>query len=124
MKLLGIFACLIAMAALCVPAPASAGQIRPYQVKFHNESDAWAWVSPYGRFEFNIYAAIHAFCVAPHEYRNFVAEASAVPDDVRIEVEHRNCSHPVMLDTKMGWDGRTPYYLHGANGKYRTSHLP
>jgi hypothetical protein len=124
MKALRILACLAAFASVA-PLAASAGQIRPYQIKFHNNSDKWAWITVYVHSEFNVYGSATAYCVAPHEYSNRVREGADVPYDIRVEVEHNNCSHPVLLDVKMGWDGKTPYYLTQApDGKYRVTHTP
>jgi hypothetical protein len=124
MKFFRILACLAALAALA-PMQVSAGQIRQYQVQFHNRSDMWAWITVYTYGEFNHYGILKAYCVAPHADNNRVEWASDVPHEVRIEVEHQGCSHPVVKDVKMGWDGRTPYYLtRTPDGNYRVSHTP
>ena len=95
----------------------------------HNDSDAWGWVTVYLEAHSKI---LTSGCVAPKSDRVFTTytvhgqyhSVSGVPYDVRIEAEHKDCAHPVMLDRTLGWDGKAEYWLHGRSGKYVFNHTP
>lgn len=100
-----------------------------------NKSDASAWITIYSGARQGIIAS---FCLAPGQHaeipdggKGFVVGPSAMmypvnkkPYELRAEVTHKNCAHPVMLDATLGYDGTTPYYVHGSAGRYAFRHTP
>jgi hypothetical protein len=99
-----------------------------------NKSDAWAWITVYEHAGRSI---LKSFCLAPGastdigDFRTMIINppappvpATARPYELRAEVTHKGCSHPVMLDRTLGFDGTTPYYVIGANGNYAFRHTP
>ena len=111
---------IVTMGFVASPKPSPA-QGRLQEVVVHNESDAWAWITTYQRDVLT--RMTFASCVAPHRNKILYITKTDV-HDVRAEVTHKNCTHPVMLDRKLGYDGKTPYYVTGSNGKYKFWHTP
>ena len=118
---------LVLITVAAVPAYAAEGAM------LHNNSDAWAWVTEYGRNG----QQMRAYCVAPHTEHIVGAPfgglslspvpavpIAAKPYDVRVEVKQKDCGGHLMLDRTLGYDGKTPYYVTGSNGKYRFWHTP
>ena len=119
---------LVLASTVVVPAYAAEGAM------FHNNSDAWAWVTEYAGTA-AWHRILHAYCVAPHTERTVSAgiwepgtisrEPLHIPTyEVRVEVKQKDCGGHLMLDRTLGYDGKTPYYVTGSNGKYRFWHTP
>jgi hypothetical protein len=119
-------------------AAAPAAQADESHVYFHNKSDAWVWVTVYkglgmidGRaLSVPSPARIYgAYCVAPGAYDQHGLRTAIY--EVRAEVTHHGCSHPVMLDQLRGFpygNGHASnvmtYYVHGKNGHYVYNNTP
>ena len=92
------------------------------RVELHNQSDAWIWITAY-----TVNGATRhpydSFCVGPHRNEVHFVKRGYL-DEIRGEVTHKNCAHPVMLDRTLGYDGKAPYYLTGSNGTYKFWHTP
>ncbi len=99
-----------------------------------NRSDAWAWITVYSGARSGI---MHSFCLAPGQHAELPSSGIVVvitptgphparrpPYEIRAEVTKRNCAHPVMLDATLGYDGNTPFFVHGLYGHYAFRHTP
>ncbi|MDE2481379.1 MAG: hypothetical protein KGN02_04225 [bacterium] len=91
------------------------------RVVIHNNSDAWVWITTYDAGGI-IKQVRFARCVGPNTEKAYMFDQPVT--EVRAEVTHANCTHPVMLDRTLGWDGKAPYYVTGSNGKYAFRHTP
>lgn len=66
--------------------------------------DAWAWVTVYGANR----VIIGSYCVAPRvsDSGNVSKSLNDAASAVRVEVTHKGCAHPVMLDRELkAWSG-------------------
>ena len=126
---------LLIAGAWCVPASAMESH-----VYVDNKSDAAVWITAYPkRMCAQVALSTHvpcagggpevAWCVAPHTFdkRGFVNYIY----EVRAEVTHPGCRHPVMLDQTRGFpfgngqkSNTMTYYIHGSNGKYVFNNTP
>jgi predicted GNAT superfamily acetyltransferase len=91
----------------------------------HNKSDAWVWVTAYNRWG-EILG--RAFCVNPGQRIQYGYTVSYVYE-VRVEVTHSGCSHPVYLDQRRGYpygygEMTYTYYVKGTNGNYTFNETP
>lgn len=118
---------LLSLAAIVLAStlPAGAANYVNNVVVLVNKSDAWVWVTAYNRWgEING----RAYCVAPGGTGSY-GHGSTYLYEVRVEVTHQNCSHPVYLDQRRGYpyghDSMTyTYYVHGSNGRYVYNNTP
>ena len=117
--LLGAFA--VAAIFSCL-AKAQAGNVKHlHHVYVYNRTpDAWVWVTVYKSWSNPTIE--RAFCVKPDYNELFTYKSEDRPYDIRFELEKKDCSHPVMLDRTMGWDGVAPYFVTGSAGRYRVAH--
>lgn len=108
--------------AICAPPPASANGSA--QVRVSNQTkDASVWVTAYNGKN------LGAWCVPPGKVDTH--GLSSLVTQVRAEVTHTNCSHPVMLDQTLSFmihDSATSYhtvsmfYVSGEAGNYKFFH--
>ena len=78
----------------------------------YNRSDAWGWITAYSSGSIK-----GAWCVDPgkHSVNSFRVGITRL----RVEVTHKNCSHPVMLDASVSRkNSGITATIYGANGKY------
>jgi hypothetical protein len=80
--------------------------------------DAWAWVTVYGANR----VIIGSYCVGPRfsDNREVKKSLNDGASAVRVEVTHKGCSHPVMLDRELkAWHGSNfKGIVNGSKGSY------
>ena len=119
-------ALLVAVGASTVPASADNWIV---DIKIQNISDAWAWITIYsgpGR------GIMTSGCVNPQSDRTFQIDTQTynpsspitMPYEVRAEITHKGCAHPVYVDKTLGWARGIGLYVRGKNGGYSFWHTP
>jgi len=124
-RLLAALVMLIAVGASTVPASADNWLV---DIKVQNISDTWAWITIYGPGQ----GIMKAGCVDPRSDKTFSVNTQtynpgspiSMPYEVRAEITHKGCSHPVYVDKTLGWSRGIPYYVRGTNGSYSFWHTP
>lgn len=94
-------------------------------VVMENNSDAWVWVAAYDIRGQNNGSA---YCVGPGKRESY-RHGPPYVYEVRVEVMHQGCSHPVYLDQRLGYPygynvTTVTYYVHGKNGRYVYNKTP
>jgi hypothetical protein len=99
--------------------PAGAREDQSHVYVDNSTPDAWVWVTAYTR---TFSKSAGAWCVAPGEQDRHGLKADVA--EVRVEVTHKNCAHPVILDQRAGFpkDALTmQYHVRGSKGQYTFS---
>ena len=104
--IIGLAMALVIVSTSTVPTSAALAGATVY-----NESDAWAWTTAYSGG-----TIVGAWCTDPgkqsmRQFKNGVSR-------FRVEVTHKNCAHPVMLDRSVSSRGSVVAVLRGKNGVY------
>jgi hypothetical protein len=73
----------------------SAGSLESH-IWTENRTDVWVWVTAYNVFGPGVSKIEGAWCVGPHAFDKHGLHAAI--REVRFEVTHHGCSHPVLLD--------------------------
>jgi hypothetical protein len=117
---------LIAVGASAVPASADNWIV---DINIQNISDTWAWITIYsgpGR------GIMTSGCVNPESDRTFTIDTqtdnfgnpTTMPYEVRAEITHKGCAHPVYVDKTLGWARGIEFYVRGNGGNYSFGHTP
>lgn len=121
------FVALCAVLALtcALPTGASAQNRVLNTMVFHNKSDAWVWVTGYGRWG-DILGK--PFCINPGVRAQYAFTGTYVYE-VRAEVARQGCSHPLYADWRRGYpygqnEVTYTYYVKGTNGHYTYDEQP
>lgn len=108
----GFLMAAVVLATASLPAVAQ----RNSTVVVYNLSDAWAWVTAYSSGTIQ-----GAWCIDPGKasHRAFTYGITRL----RVEVTHKGCAHPVMLDRDVNPKSNTfsSGYLRGEKGRYTWS---
>ena len=94
------------------PAPAAP---KSTPVAWNKTTDAWAWITAYSSGYIQ-----GAWCVPPGK-TDATHSFNLRITDLRVEVTHKNCAHPVMLDRTIGprrGSIQINGLLEGKDGKY------
>lgn len=126
-RLLASIVLLSAVSASAVPASASSTHI--VGIVIENNSDTWAWITVYSGARRGQMAS---GCVNPKSSRTFDVNTETyqpaspinLPYEIRAEITHTGCSHPVYVDSTLGWARGGPYYVRGNAGHYSFWHTP
>jgi hypothetical protein len=121
-----VFALLV-FALFAAPAlPSAAGGLSQIRVN-DTTKDAWVWVTAYEKVPFGREIR-RVWCVSPEE--NSSQKIGSIIDEVRVEVTHQNCAHPVYLDATLSTSGGLSsgggliirsFEVRGSNGRYAFS---